>query len=157
MISYIFFALLLLGAAWCIYQISVADFRRRIIPDAFLFPLMLIGLLLLVFFPNWPITVADAVIGATFGYGIAAITGVIFDWYLRRTNATPDTPIGMGDIKLLGVGGLWLGASGLGLALFFACVTGIIWARHTHQRFIPFAPFFLFGGILAFFTNLFLL
>ena len=70
-----------------------------------------------------------ATAGAAFGYGLAAIVGFIFDWVRRRKNPDADTPIGMGDIKLIATGGLWLGAQGLGLALIFACIGGAIWAR----------------------------
>ena len=156
MIFNIFFILLLIGAIACSVLISIADFRRRIIPDAYLFPLMLIGLILIVFF-GFPIGIRDGVIGATFGYAMSAVIGFAFDYFIRRR--VPDTmpPIGMGDIKLIGVGGLWLGTTGLSFALIVACLTGAIWARVKHQKFIPFAPFFLTGGILSLIANLFLL
>lgn len=156
MIFNIFFILLLLGAIACSVLISIADFRRRIIPDAYLFPLMLIGLILIVFF-GFPIGIRDGVIGATFGYAMSAVIGFAFDYFIRRKNPDATPPIGMGDIKLIGVGGLWLGTTGLSFALIVAGLTGAIWARVKHQKFIPFAPFFLTGGILSLIANLFLL
>lgn len=156
MIFYIFFIFLLACALTCAVLISVADFRRRIIPDAYLFPLMLIGLILIVFF-GFPIGIRGAVIGATFGYTMSAVIGFIFDYFIRRKNPDVTPPIGMGDIKLIGVGGLWLGTYGLAIALIIACVTGGIWARYKNQKYIPFAPFFLTGGILSLITKLFLL
>jgi prepilin signal peptidase PulO-like enzyme (type II secretory pathway) len=156
MISHIFLILLLIGTLWCIINISISDLRRRIIPDVFLFPLMLIGFLLITFFP-YPIGPETAVIGACFGYAMAAIIGFTFDYFLRRQNPDAATPIGMGDIKLIGVGGLWLGTSGLAIALIISRITGGIWARIKHQKYIPFAPFFLFGGILAFIAITFLI
>ena len=101
----IFFILLLVGAIACATLISVADFRRRIIPDAYLFPLMLIGLILITFF-GFPISMRDAVIGATFGYAVSAIIGFAFDYFIRHRSPDATPPIGMGDIKLIGVGGL---------------------------------------------------
>ena len=156
MIFNIFFWLLLLGAAACAVLISVTDFRRRIIPDAYLFPLMLIGLILVTFF-NFPVGIHGAVIGATFGYLMAAFIGFAFDYFMRKRDTNADTPIGMGDIKLMGVGGLWLGTSGLSVALIIACISGAIWARAKKQKYIPFAPFFIIGGILSLIGNLFLL
>ena len=156
MIFYIFFILLLVGAIGCATLISIADFLRRIIPDAYLFPLMLIGLILITFF-GFPIDMRNAVIGATFGYAMSAIIGFVFDYFIRRRTPDATPPIGMGDIKLIGVGGLWLGTNGLALALIIACITGAIWARAKNQKFIPFAPFFLLGGILSLIANLFLL
>lgn len=156
MIFNIFFWILLLSAAICATLISVTDFRRRIIPDAYLFPLMLIGLILVTFF-NFPIGISDAVIGATFGYLMATLIGFIFDYFIRKQSRNADTPIGMGDIKLIGVGGLWLGTTGLSVALIITCISGAIWAHSKNQKYIPFAPFFVIGGILSLISIQFLI
>lgn len=156
MISYIFFIILLALAAFFAIKISIADFRRRIIPDAYLFPLMLIGLTLISFY-SFPISIQSATIGAIFGYLMAVIIGLIFEKITSKNNQSGQSPIGMGDIKLIGVGGLWLGTNGLALTLIIACIIGTIWSKNKKQRFIPFAPFFLFGGFLSFIINLFLL
>ena len=140
----------------CSVLISIADLRRRIIPDAYLFPLMLCGLILITFY-SFPISIQEAVIGATFGYIMSVLIGFIFDAILRKKNPKSDTPIGMGDIKLLGIGGLWLGIYGMSIALIIACISGAIWANINKQKYIPFAPFFLFGGFLSLITNIFLL
>jgi prepilin signal peptidase PulO-like enzyme (type II secretory pathway) len=63
----------------------------------------------------------------------------------------------MGDIKLIGVGGLWLGTTGLSIALIISCIIGAWWGRAHKQRFIPFAPFFIFGCFLTFISFAFLL
>ena len=154
MISYIFFILLSVLALFCATMISIADFRHRIIPDIYLFPLMLCGLIMTTFY-NTPISISDGVIGAAFGYTMSTIIGLAFDYRNRHRSSTP--PIGLGDIKLIGVGGIWLGTTGLAIALIIACVTGGIWARYKNQKYIPFAPFFLTGGILSLITSLFLL
>lgn len=156
MISYIFFIILLVMAAILSILISVTDFRRRIIPDAYLFPLMLIGLTLIAFY-SFPITLQSAVIGGAFGYLMSAIIGAVFDYKLTKQNPDACAPIGMGDIKLLGVGGMWLGTNGLAIALIIACILGTLWAKNKNQKYIPFAPFFFIGGFLSFITNLFLL
>ncbi len=156
MISYIFFIILLVIAAILSILISVTDFRRRIIPDAYLFPLMLIGLTLIAFY-SFPITLQSAVIGGAFGYLMSAIIGAVFDYKLTKQNPDACAPIGMGDIKLLGVGGMWLGTNGLAIALIIACILGTLWAKNKNQKYIPFAPFFFIGGFLSFITNLFLL
>ena len=140
----------------CSVLISIADLKRRIIPDAYLFPLMLCGLILITFY-SFPISIQEAVIGATFGYIMSVLIGFIFDAILRKKNPKSDTPIGMGDIKLLGIGGLWLGIYGMSIALIIACISGAIWANINKQKYIPFAPFFLFGGFLSLITNIFLL
>ena len=156
MIWQIFFIILLAVALWCAWKISVADLRRRIIPDAYLWPLFLIGLLITNWW-SWIIGPRMAATSAVFGYALAAGIGFIFDVIRRRTNPNAETPIGLGDIKLIATGGLWLGIQGLGLALIVACITGGAWARAKHQRYIPFAPFFVVGAILSLITMAFLL
>ena len=150
------FAFILTCAAWCMYKISIADWRRRIIPDAYLFPLMIMGLVVTSFF-TWPNNIYDAIIGGAFGYVMAAGIGFIFDHVIRRKNPDAIPPIGMGDIKLIFTGGIWLGTGGLAWALALACIGGAIWGRRTHQHYIPFAPFFVIAGILSFIINTFLL
>ena len=149
MIFYLFWTLLFAGATLCAWHVSTADFRRRIIPDVYLVPLFLMGLVTLVFFPHWFTSIPDGTIGAVMGYLLGAITGFVFDYVIRKKNPKSDAPIGMGDIKLLATGGLWLGTFGLSVALIFACIFGGIWGRYKKQRFIPFAPFFVTGAILA--------
>lgn len=153
----IFFIVLLALALWCAWRISVADLRRRIIPDAYLWPLLLIGALIVTWSPFWPIGPYTATVGAAFGYALAAIVGFVFDWIRRRKNPDADTPIGMGDIKLIATGGIWMGPQGLGLALVLACIGGAIWSFARGKRYIPFAPFFIGGAILSLIAMAFLI
>lgn len=153
MFFYIFFVALLVGAIMCAYMISVADFRRRIIPDAYLWPLMLIGFVVVNVFP-WVCTITESVVGAVFGYVLASVIGIIFE---RIKKSDDVAPIGMGDIKLISVGGLWMGATGLAITLVGACAFGALWARKKKQKYIPFAPFFFMGAILSFIALVFLI
>jgi len=153
MIYYIFFSFVLIGAIYCAIRMAVADFRRRIIPDVYLFPFLFAGLLTATFFP-WPITISDSVIGGAMGYCLGLIVGFIFD-KLKKDKKYP--PIGMGDIKLLGAGGIWFGTMGLSIAMVLSCVLAYIWNWKRHEKYIPFAPFFLTGGILSLIIILFLI
>lgn len=151
------FIVLLAVSAWLAWRISVADWRRRIIPDAYLFPLLLIGLIIIAFFP-WFTGIGDAVIAAVCGYTLAAIIGYLFDITKTKNHKhSVVAPIGMGDIKLISVGGIWLGTFGLALALVIACVSGMVWGYIKRQKYIPLAPFFIGGGILSLIINTFLL
>lgn len=153
MIYYIFFSLVLIGALFCAYRMATTDFKRKIIPDVYLFPFLFAGLITATFFP-WPITIADSVVGGATGYCLGLIIGFIFE-HIKKHEKYP--PIGMGDIKLLGAGGIWLGTIGLSFALFFSCILALLWNIRRKQKYIPFAPFFLIGGFLSFITILFLL
>ena len=145
------------AAIACAIAISVADFRRRIIPDAYLVPLFLIGLVIVNIIPNWVCTPRASAIGAFTGYALGATVGYVFDFIRRRKNSDADSPIGMGDIKLLATGGIWLGPNGLAIALALSCIFGGIWSKINRQQFIPFAPFFVAGAILALIASVFLL
>ena len=155
MLYYIFLVILLAGSLWCAWQISVSDWRRRIIPDAYLFPLMLIGLVLTNWF-IWPISPRDGITAAIFGYVITSVISMIFA-AARHKNNDLHAPIGLGDIKLISVGGIWLGTTGLASALVIACIAGIVWGARKHQKYIPFAPFFIGGGILSLIVICFLI
>lgn len=95
--------------------------------------------------------------GAAFGYALAALVGFAFDYAMRKKNPDVVAPIGMGDIKLIATGGIWLGPTGLAWALVAACVLGAGWGYWKKQKYIPFAPFFVIGGILSFLGIAFLL
>lgn len=84
-----------------------------------------------------------------FGYILAAVTGLCFERFLTKRDPAAELPIGLGDIKLISVGGLWAGPSCLALSLVFACIFGWAWAHTKKQKFIPFAPFFISGEILS--------
>lgn len=157
MIYYIFFTFLLVLAIFCVIHIAIADLRRRIIPDAYLFPLLIIGLIITAWF-SWPISPKIAALGATCGFALSAIVGTIYEKVNQsktdEKNYIP--PIGFGDIKLISVGGLWLGPTGLSIALVISCILGMIWGIIKKQKYIPFAPFFVIGGFLALITIWFL-
>jgi len=142
-------AILGLTAIYCAMQISVTDMRRRIIPDVYLFPLMLIGLIFTSFF-DWIVSPAQSVAAATFAYASGMIIGVIFEKskYVKKQKYEYP-PIGMGDIKLMMTGGIWLGMTGLAIAVLFATLSGAIWSKVKKQKFIPFAPFFISGAIIS--------
>lgn len=146
--------ILIFGALYCVYKISVADFQRRIIPDVYLFPLILIGFIITSCF-SWLISPAEAAISGAFAYGLGAITGFVFE--KAKKTKTDYPPIGMGDVKLLAAGGIWLGTTSLAIAIIIATIIGGIWGYKKKQKFIPFAPFFFIGAIIALIIMLFLI
>ena len=153
MIYYTFFSLVLIGAIFCAVRMATADFKRRIIPDVYLFPFLFAGLLTTTFF-QWPVTISDSVIGGAMGYCLGLIVGFIFD-KIKQNQKYP--PIGMGDIKLLGAGGIWFGTLGLSIAMIISCILAYIWNWKRKDKYIPFAPFFLIGGFLSLIIIQFLL
>lgn len=133
----------------CAAAMSTADWRHRIIPDVFLFPFLLAGLILGAFdaLPWVSGGIAESAIAAAIGYGLAFGMSILFK--LKARGRAAREPIGMGDIKLLAAGGIWLGVTGLSIALITACVLGYVWGLRAKQKFVPFAPFFFVGAGLA--------
>lgn len=152
--------ILLVLALILAFAMSRADMRRRIIPDVYLFPLLFIGLIVVVNFP-WISTISDSVTAATFGYALGLGTGWMFEKFsefrvqssdkkqLNSEKRNLNPVIGLGDIKLLSVGGIWLGLTGLAMAIVISCLMGGIWGIVKKQKYIPFAPFFIAGGICS--------
>ncbi|MDR1071260.1 MAG: A24 family peptidase [Rickettsiales bacterium] len=116
--------------------IAVEDARRRLIPDVWLWPLLLAGLYVS---GGTDENVAAAILGYAVGFALM--------WALRKKEA-----LGYGDVKLLAVAGLWLGVNGLSFAVVSACMLGVAWGLARKQRYVPFAPF-LFLGTAAYYLT----
>ena len=147
----IIFAILLVAAAFCAAMMSIHDWRQRIIPDVYLFPFLLIGLIVVSFFP-WFFDASESAIAGAVGYALGAGAGWLFKLMKKEKQ-----PIGLGDVKLLAAGGIWLGLTGLAIALIASTILGGIWGLRLRQKFIPFAPFFFAGAICSLIALLFLI
>ena len=138
-------ALLILALVYLAY----IDLRTFRLPDAITIPLILSGLLFnglsqerLVFFQ-------DSVIGVILGYFSLWLLNCIY----RQTKK--QNGIGMGDAKLLGALGAWLGWLALPGILLIASLTGLIggfiwlqWNKQNHRSAFPFGPFLAIAGII---------
>ena len=65
--------------------------------------------------------------------------------------------MGMGDVKLAGVMGLFLGRA-VGPAIFAALIAGslvgiFVMRRHGRKAGLPFGPFLAFGGLVGLFAG----
>ncbi|MGL5010781.1 MAG: prepilin peptidase [Paracoccaceae bacterium] len=100
--------------------ITVIDLRSYRIPDWLSLPLIAIGLAVAVWLPLLPI--AHHLIGAVAGFAVFAAIGA---WYHRRTGMEG---LGLGDAKLFGAAGAWLGWQALPLVLLIATLGGLAYA-----------------------------
>lgn len=99
---------------WTLVTLALIDARAFRLPDLLTLPLMVAGLVVAVTLPRAPIW--DHLAGAAAGYAILAGIGWAF-WRLRGAES-----IGLGDAKLLGAAGAWLGWRALPSVLIIACV-----------------------------------
>lgn len=108
-----------LGLGWmltCLATIDVLAFR---LPDALTLPLLAAGLVVSLGLPGAPIL--DHMIGALAGWGLLAGVGWI---YLQWRGVDG---VGLGDAKLLGAAGAWLGWTALPSVLLIACGASFVW------------------------------
>ncbi len=142
----------LLGFAFLV--LMVIDFYHYILPDVITLPGIVLGLAV----AGWPLggpplaTLHDALIGLAAGGG-----GLwLFAWLFEKI--TGRVGMGMGDIKLLGLIGAWLGWQSLPFTLFVSglvgSVVGITWmvaAGRSRLQPIPFGPYLVTAAWLYLF------
>jgi leader peptidase (prepilin peptidase)/N-methyltransferase len=136
---------LLLELPFAAMLIAVAgiDLEHRIVPNKILLPMAIWGV------------GASAVVRTDMLPELLIAGGAAFLALLLIALAYPGG-MGMGDVKLAGVMGLYLGAavaSALLVAFFAGSVVGIaLMAKHgagARKKGVPFAPFMAFGGLVG--------
>lgn len=121
------------GLTLALLRVAQVDLATLRIPDAVSLPLIGAGLGLAALSPAPAL--ADRLIGAGTGFLLLAVIGeVYFRW--RQSEG-----LGLGDAKLFGAAGAWLGWQALPLVLALAAAAALIWAvvrrRHGVQAFGP--------------------
>ena len=123
--------------------VTVTDLERRIIPNAILGVSAVIGLVLAAAID--PSSLPERLISAIAAGGLLFVAAIAYP-----------RGMGMGDVKLAALMGLYLGSSvapALLIALFAGSVVGLgIVARHgaaARKQAVPFGPFLALGGIVA--------
>ncbi|WP_114661649.1 prepilin peptidase [Polynucleobacter necessarius] len=149
MLTFSAFDLVHILAILILLYLAYVDLLTFRLPDVITIPFAAVGLLLN-YLPNLGFTdFLNAILGSIFGYFLIWGLNTLYRW-IKKPNA-----IGMGDAKLLGALGAWLGLSSLPSILFIASVTGLIggllWLRvkkQSLQSAIPFGPFLAIAGII---------
>ncbi len=112
-------ALFMATGAWLLLTLAVLDARHFWLPDALTFPLIALGLTL----GDWvlPAPFEDRLIGAVIGTGLLALLALLYKRLRGRDG------LGLGDAKLLGAIGAWLGWQALPFVLLIASGTALLW------------------------------
>ncbi len=142
--------LLTLVLAMILLAITVVDMRNFRIPDALSLPLIAAGLILAWLVPDFDLQATDFpdhLIGATAAFLLFALLG---EGIYRRTG---QEALGLGDAKLFGAAGAWLGWQALPSVLLIAAFGGLgfalIMRRRTGGSAIAFGPWITLGFLVV--------
>lgn len=152
MIPYLllFLLCLALGLLVCL---AVIDMRVRLLPNIYVFPFAACGIVFHLVAQFDIISLPDMLLGGAAGYGLLWIIRFAANRYYGQDS------LGLGDVKLMGGGGLWLGLEGILFALtigaFAGAAHGLIYALYTglknrtrptlRRLMIPAGPGFIAG------------
>lgn len=127
--------LLAASLASLLVAVTVTDLRTRLIPNRLLAAATVAGLVLIA-------ASEPASLPGRLAWGAAA------SGFLGAAHAARPDGMGLGDVKLAAVLGLYLGPA-VTTALLVALVTGALTGLALRARAIPFAPFIAIGAAVA--------
>ena len=123
------------------------DLENKIIPDRFHIILLAIGIVFIIFDPDY--LWYSHLIGGVCGFGVFYLVSIGFERLTGRDG------LGGGDVKLAGAVGLLLGWERLLLGLLLSTVPAAVIllvlsrGREGEEREFPFAPFLVFGFTIS--------
>jgi leader peptidase (prepilin peptidase)/N-methyltransferase len=139
-------AYLLVG--WSLLLLSGIDIDEQLLPDDITLPLLWAGLLYHLATGELPL--ADAVLGATFGYLL------LWSIYWLFRIVTGKEGMGYGDFKLLAALGAWMGWQSLPLIILLSAGAGavigialIVLRGRDRAQPMPFGPYLAIAGWIA--------
>jgi leader peptidase (prepilin peptidase)/N-methyltransferase len=115
------FPLLAISCAlgWVLLLLATVDALAFRLPDILTLPLLAAGLAVSWWLPN----------GDLLGHSIAATLGAAIFYVIAVAyrRARGQEGLGLGDVKLAGVAGAWLGWQDLPFVVLLACAVGLVW------------------------------
>lgn len=111
----------LIFAGLLLVILSVIDLRVRLLPNIYVLPLALLGVVFhLTTSFDFLSSPHDMIAGGIIGFMILFLLRLAGNHYYGQ-----DT-LGLGDVKLMGAGGLWLGGEGVLIALTLGALAGVL-------------------------------
>ena len=150
--------LTLLTALGLLIILTIIDFKHYLLPNIYVFPFAALGIAFHWLYDFSLLSFGQILAGGALGYGILWIIRWGGNKYYQQDS------LGLGDVKLLGAAGLWLGIDGVMIALTLGAMIGLfhgliyaaILAIKNKEKFsitrlmIPAGPGFIAGIIIAF-------
>ena len=112
--------LCLLGSVLILIILSVIDLRTRLLPNEFVFSFATLGAIFHLTTLFGIIPPFEVIGGAVFGFGVLYLIRAVANAYYKQD------ALGLGDVKLIGAAGIWLGAQGIMMALTAGALAGLI-------------------------------
>ena len=149
--------LCLISALGLLILLAIIDFKTYLLPNIYVTPFAILGVLFHFLIDFYYLSTGEMLAGAAVGFGVLYVIRAAGNKYYGQDS------LGLGDVKLLGAAGLWLGPEGVLFAMtlgaFAGLIHGIIFAIHTKiktkQPFslrrltIPAGPGFVIGILLV--------
>lgn len=124
--------LCLVSALILLIILSIIDLKTFLLPNVFVFPFGALGIIFHLLTDFYYLDWFAMLLGCLFGYGLLFTIRAIGNRYYGQ-----DT-LGLGDVKLLSMAGLWLGVEGVLFAMtlgaFFGLIHGLFIALNTKIR-----------------------
>jgi leader peptidase (prepilin peptidase)/N-methyltransferase len=149
--------LCLIGALVLLVILSIIDLQVRLLPNKYVLPFAVCGAAFhLVTFSAY-LSPVDIFAGAALGFGLLYLIRAAANRYYGMD------ALGLGDVKLMGAAGIWLGVEGVLFALTAGAFAGLLhglgygmyvsWRDKTplnlHRLAIPAGPGFAVGIVIA--------
>ncbi len=106
-------------AAGILIALSIIDFKTWLLPDPLNLSLAILGVVFHIATHFQIIPPHEMIFGALAGAGLLYIIRIAGNSYYKQES------LGLGDVKLLGAAGLWLGLEGTILAIILGAAAGI--------------------------------
>lgn len=112
--------LALLCAVILLYVLAVIDLKQGLLPNEYVMGLAMAGGVFHLCLGFYYLTIEDMALGALVGGGLLYIVRTGANYYYKRD------ALGLGDVKLLAAGGIWLGPYYVLLAITAGAAAGLV-------------------------------
>lgn len=112
--------LCLVAAAGLLIALSVIDLRVRLLPNVLVLPFALLGVVFHIATNGHYLDITSVLLGGIAGFGLLFAVRAVAN-HIYKQDA-----LGLGDVKLLGAAGLWLGPEMVMMALSVGAFAGLL-------------------------------